>query len=136
MILSKENIKFIEDYWEDKKHRSGEDKISIWYSYSSRAGKYSRSNILDEILIKEFTPIEVYLWTAIMTTLKQSRDYMESGVVYLTHPHYKHVCSDRVFMETKRKFVEYKLLVPTLHKKIFIVNPLYTSKFYKIVEDK
>ncbi len=134
MIITPENIKFISDYWEGKKYRCGKDEQGVWYSYASHVGKYHRANILDEILVQEFSPIEVYLWTAIMTTLKQGRDFMRSGVVYLTYPDFKEVCSDRVFMETKRKFVKFDLLIPTLHKKIFIVNPLYTSKFYKVTE--
>lgn len=136
MDLSKENKKFIDDYWNEKKYKSGEDKNSIWFSYSSHVGKYKRSNILDEMLVDNFSPIEVYLWTAIMARIKNSNDYIKSGVVYLTYPDYKDYCSNRVFIETKRKYVEFNLLIPTLHKKWLIINPLYTSKFYKTRQDK
>ena len=136
MSISEAVRDFVVEYWEGKKYRCGEEKDEVWYSYASHVGKYSRSNILDQILVAEFSPIEVYLWTAMMSTVKQSRDYIKSGVIFLTYPDFQEVCSDRVFVETKRKFVEFELLIPTPHKKWFIINPLHTSKYYKIVEKK
>ena len=134
--LSKQNIKFIEAFWETKIYKSGETENDVFFSYVSHVGKYNRSNILDQILVQEFTPIEVFLWTAIMANLKCSKNYIISGVVNLSYNIYSKYCSNRVFFQAKKKYVRFNLLHETKQSKWYIVNPLYTGKIYKTKKSK
>mgnify|MGYP000689933785 FL=1 len=131
MSLESKYTDFINIYKAKKFHRSYSLKDYDLYSYASNKGKFGVSNVLIDILIQDFSPIEVKLFFAIINTLKQSADFEESAIVHLKHSFFENVCSVNVFGYSIKKYVEYEFLIPTPKKKYFIVSPLYVNKFYK-----
>jgi len=134
--IDREYREFIEKYKQDKYHKSYSLSNVDLYSYSSNKGKFGIANLLIDILISDYSPIESKLFLAIINTLKQSYDFEESAVVYLKHSIYSKVCSVNIFSGAIKKLVKDKLLVPTPKNKKYIVNPLYVNKFFKEKKDK
>lgn len=136
MGSNKEYLIFLEDFKDKKYHKSYSIGGVDLYSYSSNKGKFGVSNILVEILLQDFTPVEVKLFLAITDRLKQSTDFEESAVVYLKYSLFSEICSDRVFGVSVKKYIEYRFLIPTPKNKYYIVSPLYINKFYKSKVEK
>ena len=93
------------------------------------------SNLIDDVMANEFKPIETHLWTVIKSRIKQSDNYRVSGVIRLSYIDYEGVCSNRIFSSAIKKFLEYELILSTPKAKYYIVNPLYTNKFFRIKEE-
>lgn len=129
-------MRFIEEFKEDKFHRSTSMNGYDLYSYSSTRGKFGISNYLLDVLDSDFSAIECKLFLSIVNKLKQGYDFEESCVAYLKYSIYQHVCSPRYFKLAVEKFVEYEFLIKTPLNKYYIVNPRYVNKFYKIKIEK
>jgi len=131
LSIKRQYIEFINDFKNKKYHRSYSLTDYDLYSYSSNKGKFGVSNILIDILVKDFSAIEFRLFFAIVNTLKQSTIFEESAVVFLKYSLYSEYCSVNVFGTAVRKFTEYNFLISTPKNKYYVVNPLYINKFYK-----
>lgn len=136
MVKTKEYMDFIDNFKKEKFHRSTSMNGYDLYTYSSSRGKFGVSNYLLDILDTDFSAIENKLCLSIIKRLKQGHNFEESCVVYLKYSTYAHVCSTKYFKIAIDKFVEYEFLIRTPIKKMYIVNPRFVNKFFKIKVEK
>jgi capsule polysaccharide export protein KpsC/LpsZ len=130
--MARSFIRYVNEFWKSKFHKTNVyDKYDI-FSYSSSTGKFGHSNLLSEIKIECFSPLHYVVWEVLLSRVEQSRDYVKSGVVKFVYADYSEYCSNKTFYEAKEVFLREKLLLPTPNYKYFILNPLYINKFYKI----
>jgi hypothetical protein len=135
--MSRFYIKFISDFFDSKLHKVYEYENNDVLSYSSSTGKFLHSNLLSEIKLNNFKFVHYVVWEAILTQTEPSANCMKSGVVEFTYPKFKKYCSNRnSFFDVKKVFIDEKLLLPTPNSKIYIINPLYISKMFKIKKKK
>lgn len=116
---------------DSKYHKSYSDRDYNYFTYSSAKGKFGISNLLLETLVEDFSTMQCRLFLAILSRIKQSDDFFESGVVRLVSNDYLKYCSRNSFGPAVKKFVKFNFLVPTPKSKVYILNPLYVNKFYK-----
>lgn len=127
---------YIEEYKDLKYHKSYSFKEFDLYSYSSNTGKFGISNILLEILVSEFSPIECKLLLSIYSKVPRTESFEDSGVVRLVHSDYSTVCSRKVFSNALNKFLDKSILIDAKKPKTYILNTLYVNKFKKIKVNK
>lgn len=111
----------------------GFDNKYNWYCYSTHVGKFYISNALLDILIEDFSPIEVSFFLDIIRRVKSSKDFLESGVVYVKRSEYN-VKYKNIFKPSLIKYVDYGFFIKTPKHNVFVMNPLYINKFYKTKE--
>ncbi|AGO47473.1 hypothetical protein Phi13:2_gp070 [Cellulophaga phage phi13:2] len=110
------------------------------YSFSS----YRHKVMIDDLKMKELindceegkiSYQDIVFFIKIVTMLKFSREFHEAAVVRITKEDMKGFCNNNSYKSSKEKLIEYKLLIPTISRNHFIINPRYINKFYKTKVD-
>lgn len=110
------------------------------YSFSS----YRHKVMIDDIKLKELLADcelgkvsyqDIVFFLKVVSDLKFSKDFEEAAVARITKKDMKGFCNNNSYKSSKDILVKYGLLVPTISRNHFIVNPRYINKFHRTKVD-
>jgi hypothetical protein len=108
----------------------------VYFSYyQSLRGYFKHSILLTDIKQQEFGLVDYRVWDTLLTKIKSGRNPSESGGLYFRHNDYEDICSSRSWFRTRKKFLEFKLLLPTPFKDYYLLNPRFVIKMYNPKDD-
>jgi len=99
-------------------------------TYTAPNTMFHMHNAMPEIMIA-MPPRVLKVWLRSISRLKRNHDPVIACTIVMGYTHYKDIVSKGSYYKAVKQLEEDKFLIPTLNKKIYIVNVKHVNKLYK-----
>lgn len=101
------------------------------YGYKIQLSNSKMKDLLKDYREKRLDAKVVMFYFGVLDLLPFGRKFNETAVIKLTEKKMSGYCNRNTYKKYRDVLVDYGLLVPTVRKGYFIVNPKHAHKFFK-----